>query len=67
LLPLYKARNFPKSLNEEEQEQWEEFRKLRLLGGGDKSLASKFFHRISELGAANIRKRCKYFSASIYY
>jgi exodeoxyribonuclease-1 len=51
LLPLYKARNFPKSLNEEEQEQWEEFRKLRLLGGGDKSLASKFFHRISELGA----------------
>jgi exodeoxyribonuclease-1 len=51
LLPLYKARNFPQSLNEEEQEQWEEFRKLRLLGGGDKSLASKFFHRISELGA----------------
>jgi exodeoxyribonuclease-1 len=51
LLPLYKARNFPKSLSGEEQEHWENFRKVRLLDGGEKSRASLYFKRISELGA----------------
>jgi exodeoxyribonuclease-1 len=51
LLPLYKARNFPKFLSGEEQERWEEFRKHRLLDGGEKSRAAKFFRRLSELGA----------------
>jgi exodeoxyribonuclease I len=51
LLPLYKARNFPMNLTSDEQEHWEEFRKHRLLGGGDKSRAAKFFHRLSELSA----------------
>jgi exodeoxyribonuclease-1 len=50
LLPLYKARNFPKSLSGEEQEHWEEFRKSRLLDGGEKSRAARYFKRLSELG-----------------
>lgn len=49
LLPLYKARNFPESLSAEEREAWETFRQRRLLGGGDKSLAAKFFVRLGEL------------------
>jgi exodeoxyribonuclease-1 len=53
LLPLYKARNFPKSLSGEEQEKWEEFRRHRLLDGGEKSRAAKFFQRLTELGAAD--------------
>jgi len=52
LLPLYKARNYPKSLNGEEQEYWEDFRRRRLLDGGEKSRASKFFQRLHELAAA---------------
>jgi exodeoxyribonuclease-1 len=51
LLPLYKARNFPKSLNGDEQEKWEEFRKHRLMDGGEKSRAAKFFLRLAELNA----------------
>jgi exodeoxyribonuclease-1 len=51
LLPLYKARNFPKSLSGEEQEKWEEFRRHRLLDGAEKSRAARFFQRLSELGA----------------
>jgi exodeoxyribonuclease-1 len=49
LLPLYKARNFPKSLSHDEQEHWKEFKKHRLLDGGEKSRAAKFFHRLNEL------------------
>ncbi len=49
LLPLYKARNFPKSLDGEEQENWEEFRKHHLMDGGEKSRAAIFFRRLSEL------------------
>jgi exodeoxyribonuclease I len=53
LQPLYKARNYPKSLSGEEQEHWEEFRRHRLLDGGEKSRAAKFFQRLTELGAQN--------------
>jgi len=49
LLPLYKARNFPNAISDEDRKIWEAFRKQKLLGGKDKSLASKFFVRIGEL------------------
>jgi exodeoxyribonuclease-1 len=49
LLPLYKARNFPKFLSGEEQEKWEEFRKHRLMDGGEKSWAARYFKRLNEL------------------
>ena len=49
LLPLYKARNFPKTLSENEREVWEQFRHRRLLGGKEHSRLAKFFARLGEL------------------
>jgi exodeoxyribonuclease-1 len=49
LLPLYKARNFPKSLNDEEMGIWDEFCKRRLVGGGQNSWAAKYFNAIEEM------------------
>lgn len=49
LLPLYKARNFPASLNEEDQAWWEEFKKRRLVDGGEDSTAARYFKRLGEL------------------
>lgn len=53
LLPLYKARNFKDKLSSEERETWEAFRHLRLLGGGQYSLASRYFNRIAELAESS--------------
>jgi exodeoxyribonuclease I len=49
LLPLYKARNFPKSLTHEERLLWERFRHRRLLGGKQQSKLAKYFARLGEL------------------
>lgn len=49
LLPLYKARNFPSSLTDEEREQWEKFRERKLLGGKQSSRLAKYFNRLAEL------------------
>lgn len=49
LLPLYKARNYPVSLNDEERQVWELFRSKRLLDGGNQSRAARFFARLAEL------------------
>ncbi len=51
LLPLYKARNFPKVLRDDEREAWERFRERRLLGGKKDSRAARFFNRLAELAA----------------
>jgi len=51
LLPLYKARNFPKVLNSEERASWEQFRTQRLLGGGSRSRMGTFFTRLQEITA----------------
>lgn len=48
MLPLYKARNYPKFLSEPEQSEWEDFRRQKLLASGQ---ADKFFKRLEELGA----------------
>lgn len=53
LLPLYKARNYPKSLTEEDRVLWDEFKKRKLLGGKEESRMVKFFKRLSELDAAS--------------
>jgi exodeoxyribonuclease I len=50
LLPLYKARNFPKHLTDEERAAWEKYRTERLLGGQDKSQLAGYFKRLGELG-----------------
>lgn len=49
LLPLYKARNFQKSLNADERAAWDKFRERRLLGGKSASKAAKYFERLGKL------------------
>ncbi|HVX58831.1 MAG TPA: exodeoxyribonuclease I [Candidatus Saccharimonadales bacterium] len=51
LLPLYKARNYPKSLNEDEVNWWEEFKSRRLMDGGEASRAAAYFKRLAEIDA----------------
>jgi len=51
LLPLYKARNFPGSLSDEERVSWEQFRTRKLLGGKQTSRLAKYFNRLAELAA----------------
>jgi exodeoxyribonuclease-1 len=49
MIPLYKARNFPKKLNPEERELWENHRRKIFYSGGDKSLINKFSKRMQEI------------------
>jgi exodeoxyribonuclease-1 len=49
MLPLYKARNYPKSLSTEEHEEWERHRQKVFYGGGDKSVYSRFSKRMQEI------------------
>lgn len=49
LLPLYRARNYPGSLTDEERQIWEDFRQRKLFAGGDSSRATKYFQRLAEL------------------
>lgn len=49
ILPLYKARNFPERLTENERVAYEDYRRKRLLDGGDDSALGKFFKRLGEL------------------
>lgn len=48
LLPLYKARNYPDSLTEEERHAWIAFCRQKLLGGKS-SQADKYFAQLNEL------------------
>ncbi len=49
LLPLYKARNFPKLLSDADRETWQKFCERRLLGGKQNSRAARFFDRLGQL------------------
>jgi exodeoxyribonuclease-1 len=49
LWPLYRARNFPRQLSDDERTAWEAFRQQKLLGGGQDSTAVKYFTRLSAL------------------
>jgi exodeoxyribonuclease-1 len=46
LLPLYKARNFPKHLSNQELAEWEDFREQKLINN---KTADKFFARLEEI------------------
>lgn len=52
LLPLYKARNFPRQLSADERQAWDAFCRHRLLDGGQSSRLAKYFGRLQELGAS---------------
>ena len=49
LLPLYKARNFTKSLTPDERTAWDKFCQLKLLSGGSQSRAARYFNRLREV------------------
>ncbi len=49
LLPLYKARNFPKALDSEERAAWDAFCRHKLLSGGKQSRLAKYFARLQEV------------------
>jgi exodeoxyribonuclease-1 len=51
LLPLYKARNYPRKLSLEERMAWETHRADYLMAGGQESRLSKYFERIKTLSA----------------
>lgn len=60
LLPLYKARNYPKSLTSEERSTWDDFRAKKILSGGTSSEAAKYFNRIEELAKQTTDKNKQY-------
>ena len=49
LMPLYKARNFPLSLDHDERSNWEAYKYQKLFDGGPKSRMAKYFERIEQL------------------
>lgn len=49
LAPLYKARNFPQTLTDEERQDWEAFKQHRLMDGGESSRMARYFRRLTEL------------------
>jgi exodeoxyribonuclease-1 len=49
LLPLYKARNYPRSLTGDEREAWDKFCFERLLAGGEQSRLARYAKRLQEL------------------
>jgi exodeoxyribonuclease-1 len=49
LLPLYKARNYPKLLTGEERDVWERFRTNRLMAGGQNSKLAKYLMRLQDV------------------
>lgn len=61
LLPLYKARNFPKSLTDEERATWERYRTNKLMGGGTHGTMGQFLNRLQEiLGYDNLTGHQEY-------
>ncbi|HVO86853.1 MAG TPA: exodeoxyribonuclease I [Candidatus Binatia bacterium] len=53
LLPLYKARNYPKFLDPDETAGWEKFRQQKLMSGGQSSALTKYFNKLDELAASS--------------
>ncbi len=49
MIPLYKARNYPKQLTEEESKNWEKHRRSLLMDGEDDSRVAKFYSKMQEL------------------
>lgn len=61
LLPLYKARNFPKSLTAEERDLWQKFCEQRLLGGKSNSKAARYFERLGQLAEQKDLSKAKHY------
>jgi len=51
LLPLYKARNYPESLDGEERAVWDEYLRHHLFDGGNDSRLATYFRTLAECAA----------------
>jgi exodeoxyribonuclease-1 len=60
LLPLYRARNYPATMNADERAAWDEFCHHRLFGGGPKSRANAYFRRLQELSSGKLSEQQKF-------
>lgn len=60
LLPLYKARNYPKSLSPTERAAWDEFCAQKLFEGGTTSRLAKYFARLADLATGPVSDAQKY-------
>ncbi len=60
LLPLYKARNFPTKLSDEERAAWRAHCYEVLMTGGTKSRLAQYMHRLTELASADGRADKQY-------
>jgi len=49
MIPLYKGRNFPRKLTEDERKKWEEHVREYMNKGGDKSPVARFYKRMGEI------------------
>lgn len=59
LLPLYKARNFPRSLTDDERKAWDAHCYQAIMEGGTESRLAKYMHRLQQLSqtTSNADKR----------
>ena len=53
LLPLYIARNFPSSLTDEQRQEWEEYRRKKLLFGNENSVVARYFSQLQILSQSS--------------
>lgn len=60
LLPLYKARNYPRHLSAEERQAWERHVAEQLFEGGQNSTLSKYFARLQALAAGQLTSQQEY-------
>lgn len=60
LLALYKARNYPKQLSQEERAAWDQFCSQKLLSGGNDSKLAKYFSRLQEISKETLSGHQKY-------
>jgi exodeoxyribonuclease-1 len=60
LLPLYKARNYPKSLDNSERLAWENFCRTKLTEGGQSSLLGNYFSKLEQLGRGDVNSNRQY-------
>lgn len=60
LVPLYKARNFPQALTDDERAAWEAHVTKRLFEGGQNSQLAKYFAKLQELAAGELHSQKEY-------
>jgi exodeoxyribonuclease-1 len=60
LLPLYKARNYPKALDPDEQAAWDSFCQQKLLSGDAQSAVARYFNRLQEIAATSPNAQKQY-------